>query len=63
LGLAVAREILRAHGGDISVESTTESGTEFIMMLPLKKTVREPGESTAVNDGDGTNEARRRDRP
>jgi signal transduction histidine kinase len=37
MGLSVAREILRAHDGDISVESTSEHGTEFTMVLPLKE--------------------------
>ncbi len=35
MGLPVAREILRAHGGDISVESGPERGTEFRITLPL----------------------------
>jgi two-component system sensor histidine kinase KdpD len=42
LGLAVAREILRAHGGDISVESSNEAGTEFTMVFPMRKAVEEP---------------------
>ena len=37
MGLSVAREILRAHGGDINLESTPEHGTEFTMVLPLKQ--------------------------
>jgi two-component system sensor histidine kinase KdpD len=35
MGLAIAREILRAHGGDILVESSTDQGTEFTAMLPV----------------------------
>jgi two-component system sensor histidine kinase KdpD len=34
LGLAVAREIFRAHGGDIQVESSPDTGTEFMALLP-----------------------------
>lgn len=34
LGLAIAREIVNAHGGDISVESGTE-GTTFEVRLPM----------------------------
>jgi two-component system, OmpR family, sensor histidine kinase KdpD len=34
MGLAIAREILIAHGGMIRVESTKESGTEFQMEFP-----------------------------
>lgn len=37
MGLPVAREILRAHGGDIDVESSPEHGTEFTMILPLEE--------------------------
>jgi two-component system sensor histidine kinase KdpD len=35
MGLAIAREILRAHGGDILLESSTDRGTEFTAMLPM----------------------------
>ncbi|MGI0115266.1 ATP-binding protein [Zooshikella sp. RANM57] len=35
LGLAITRKIIEAHGGQISVTSTKESGTEFIFTLPI----------------------------
>ncbi|MBV8142141.1 MAG: hypothetical protein JOZ60_08875, partial [Verrucomicrobia bacterium] len=35
MGLSIAREILRAHGGDIVVESDASLGTEFTAILPL----------------------------
>jgi len=34
LGLAIARGIARAHGGDITVESRVEGGTTFVATLP-----------------------------
>jgi signal transduction histidine kinase len=34
LGLYIAREIVRAHGGTIQVHSTTDDGTEFRVCLP-----------------------------
>ena len=35
IGLYLARRIARAHGGDISVESTANSGAKFVVRLPL----------------------------
>jgi signal transduction histidine kinase len=35
LGLAIAREIVQAHGGRIDLESSPSSGTTFIVRLPL----------------------------
>ena len=34
LGLAIARSIVRAHGGDIKVESVIGTGTQFIFHIP-----------------------------
>ena len=38
LGLFVAREIVEAHGGKISVTSTAEDGTRFVVRLPRHTT-------------------------
>jgi hypothetical protein len=35
LGLFIAREIVRAHGGTIDVTSTAETGTAFTVRLPI----------------------------
>jgi two-component system sensor histidine kinase BaeS len=35
LGLAIAREIAVAHGGQITLESSSDEGSEFVMLLPL----------------------------
>jgi signal transduction histidine kinase len=34
LGLAIAREIVQAHGGTIGLESTTQNGTRFVVRVP-----------------------------
>jgi two-component system, NtrC family, sensor histidine kinase KinB len=37
LGLAIAKEIVRAHGGDVGVQSNVGEGSIFYFTLPLKK--------------------------
>lgn len=46
LGLFIARAIVAAHGGEIHLSSTTESGTTFELTLPRDRPV--PGGSTAA---------------
>lgn len=40
MGLAVARQILRAHGGDIQLVSSSEKGSDFIISLPAASEVK-----------------------
>ncbi|MBI5684561.1 MAG: HAMP domain-containing protein [Verrucomicrobia bacterium] len=37
LGLSLAREIIRAHNGDITLEPTRDDLTEFVVQLPLAR--------------------------
>jgi signal transduction histidine kinase len=37
LGLYISREIIERHGGSLDVESTSESGSTFVITLPLVK--------------------------
>ncbi len=36
LGLSLAREVVRMHGGDITVESTLDKGSTFLVTIPLE---------------------------
>jgi signal transduction histidine kinase len=41
LGLAIVRQIIAAHGGEISYSSEPNAGTAFRVTLPLAKTAAE----------------------
>ena len=45
MGLAIAKAILRAHGGGIEVSSSAERGTSFRFWLPVN-----PTKSRRLND-------------
>jgi two-component system NtrC family sensor kinase len=36
LGLGIAHEIVRKHGGELRIDSTSESGTSFCVTLPVE---------------------------
>ncbi len=36
LGLSIAQSIVRAHGGEITLESVVGQGTCFVVRIPLK---------------------------
>jgi signal transduction histidine kinase len=46
LGLNLAREIARAHGGELTLVSSTESGTTFSLRLPHGRTTSITGLSS-----------------
>ena len=41
LGMAISKQIMEQHGGDIVVDSTEGVGTQFTLMLPIKTTLSE----------------------
>ncbi len=48
IGLATAREIVRAHAGDITVTSEPGRGSTFTIRLPIGR--RQPTESAAQTE-------------
>lgn len=43
LGLTIAAELVRAHGGDIILQSSSEAGTCFVITIPDQVTQLRPG--------------------
>ncbi|MGB4840347.1 MAG: ATP-binding protein, partial [Saprospiraceae bacterium] len=39
LGLSLAYDIVKAHGGEMKVESVEGEGSDFIIQLPIETTV------------------------
>ena len=37
LGLSIAKNVVKLHGGDITVESVVGKGTTFVVKLPLEQ--------------------------
>lgn len=57
LGLFITRQIVLAHGGTITFESSEESGTSFLVSLPRQTTVvqkRKPDVPTTTKDRPGS---------
>ena len=51
LGLALSQKLCRLHGGEITVESEVDQGTQFIIHLPLDcRTVSHHDEQNAVSE-------------
>jgi two-component system sensor histidine kinase FlrB len=48
LGLAVTQAVVRAHGGEITLESPNGTGTTFVVRLPLQGASEEPMPVTAA---------------
>jgi signal transduction histidine kinase len=47
LGLTVVQKIIQDHGGDVTVEKTSEEGTTFCLLLPLASSPESVPESRA----------------
>ena len=60
LGLAISREIVRAHGGDIRVEAAAGGGTTFVIALPASRgTVEQPSHNDRPPTGESGAAGRR----
>ncbi len=47
LGLPIAHDIMRAHGGDIRMERADAEGTLFRLVLPVEQSTGEVAEKAA----------------
>ncbi|TVP44541.1 MAG: sensor histidine kinase [Mongoliibacter sp.] len=36
LGLSITNDIIKAHGGQLEIESSPETGARFIILLPIQ---------------------------
>jgi two-component system phosphate regulon sensor histidine kinase PhoR len=49
LGLAIVKHLARAHGGEVSVESTLGEGSTFVIELPVEEVEREENLQASVS--------------
>ncbi len=56
LGLAIVREIARAHGGDVHLDTTVARGARFVVELPLLTQI-DPGDAGRVSSPGADGEA------
>jgi len=45
LGLAVVQKIVRDHGGEVKIETTSPQGTTLKLILPIKQSTTQPADS------------------
>lgn len=53
LGLTICRELIQAHGGQVSVESALGEGTEFTIRLPIAAPAPRPVEEPSPQPSEG----------
>jgi signal transduction histidine kinase len=58
LGLALVRAVARAHGGEVQVRSTPGEGSEFELVLPVRRPAEAKPAEAMPAEADGTAEAR-----
>lgn len=49
LGLSIARDLMRGHGGDVELKRTGEDGTVFRLVLPVEISVRDRASAAAAS--------------
>jgi len=42
LGMAISKNLMKAHGGDITLQSTPGEGSTFMVILPIRSPILTP---------------------